>query len=73
MQRSWCRNIRKPSHIAGQDQTYKLVHGIDKVEWLKLLNHIPEGRTRLAADPLNMRVEQSKTDVRTKTLTLKEL
>jgi hypothetical protein len=47
-------------------QTYKLVHvhGIDKVGRVKLFNLVPEGRTRLAADPLNMRSEQSRTDIR---------
>jgi hypothetical protein len=45
-------------------QTYKLVHGIDKVERVVLFNYVPKGRTRLAADPLNMRVEQARTDVR---------
>jgi hypothetical protein len=45
-------------------QVYKLVHGIDKVERIKLFDHVQEGRTRLAADPLNMRTGVSRTDVR---------
>jgi hypothetical protein len=43
-------------------QTYK--HDIDKVSCVKLFNRVPEGRTRLAADPLNMRAEQSRTEIR---------
>jgi hypothetical protein len=42
-------------------QVYKLVHKVDR---LRLFNHVPEGRTRLAADPLNMRQEPVRTDIR---------
>jgi hypothetical protein len=45
-------------------QVHKLVHKVDKVDRLKLFNHVPEGRTRLAADPLNMRQEPVRTDMR---------
>jgi hypothetical protein len=45
-------------------QVHKLVHKVDKVDRLQLFNHVPEGRTRLAADPLNMRQEPVRTDVR---------
>jgi ribonucleases P/MRP protein subunit RPP40 len=45
-------------------QTYKLVHGIDKVDRIELFKYVPEGRTRLAADPLNMRLGIARTDVR---------
>jgi hypothetical protein len=38
-------------------QVHKLMHKVDKVDRLQLFNHVPEGRTRLAADPLNMRQE----------------
>jgi Reverse transcriptase (RNA-dependent DNA polymerase) len=54
-------NRRKLQDMA---QTYKLVHGIDRIERIGLFSHIPAGRTRLAADPLNMRSEQAKTDIR---------
>jgi hypothetical protein len=45
-------------------QVYKLVHKVDKVDRLQLFNHVPEGITRLAADPLNMRQEPVRTDIR---------
>jgi hypothetical protein len=45
-------------------QVHKFVHKVDKVDRLQLFNHVPEGRTRLAADPLNMRQEPVRTDVR---------
>jgi predicted YcjX-like family ATPase len=48
--------LERRRNIPVQDmaQVYKLVHGIDKVERIKLFDHVPEGKTRLAADPLNM-------------------
>jgi hypothetical protein len=45
-------------------QTYKLIHGIDNVKRVELFNHVQEGRTRLAADPLNLRSELARTDIR---------
>jgi hypothetical protein len=45
-------------------QVYKLVHKVDQVDRLRLFNHVPEGRTCLAADPLNMRQEPVRTDIR---------
>jgi Reverse transcriptase (RNA-dependent DNA polymerase)/Endonuclease-reverse transcriptase len=56
--------LEKCRKIQDMAQTYKLVHGIDNVSRINLLNHVPEGRTRLAADPLNLRSGQSRTDVR---------
>jgi hypothetical protein len=50
--------------IQDMAQVYKLVHKVDKVDRLQLFNHVPEGRTRLAADPLNMRQEPVRTDIR---------
>jgi hypothetical protein len=32
-------------------QVYKLVHNIDKIGRVQLLNHVPDGRTRQAPDP----------------------
>jgi hypothetical protein len=54
---------RKINDIA---QVYKLVHGADKTNKITLFRHVPvpEVRTRLAADPLNIRPEQSRTDIR---------
>jgi hypothetical protein len=45
-------------------QVHKLVNKVDKVDRLQLFSHVQEGRTRLAADPLNMRQEPVRTDVR---------
>jgi hypothetical protein len=45
-------------------QVHKLVHKVDKVDRLQLFNHVQDGRTRLAADPLNMRQEPVRTDIR---------
>jgi hypothetical protein len=45
-------------------QVYKLVHKVDKVDRLQLFNYVPEGITSLAADPLNMRQEPVRTDIR---------
>jgi hypothetical protein len=49
--------------IQDMAQTFKLIHGIDSIERVQLFNHVPEGRTRFAADPLNLRSEQTKTDI----------
>jgi hypothetical protein len=49
--------------IQDMAQACKIVHGLDRVNRITLFNHIPEGRKRLAADPLNMRAEQTRTDV----------
>jgi hypothetical protein len=56
--------LERRRKIQDMAQVYKLVHGIDKVERIKLFDHVQEGRTRLAADPLNMRTGVSRTDVR---------
>jgi hypothetical protein len=50
--------------VQDRAQTFKLIHGIDSIERVQLFNHVPEGRTRLAADPLNLRSEQTRTDIR---------
>jgi hypothetical protein len=50
--------------IQDMAQTFKLVSGVDKVRRVNLFNHIQEGRTRLAADQLNMRSEVARTEVR---------
>jgi hypothetical protein len=43
---------------------YKLVHGIDKIDRVQLFEFVLAGRTRLAADPLNIRAGPVRTDVR---------
>jgi hypothetical protein len=45
-------------------QVYKLLSGRDKISRVTLFNHVPAGRTRMAADPLNIRPDNVKTDVR---------
>jgi hypothetical protein len=45
-------------------QVYKLINNVDKVSRVKLFDHVPEGRTRLAADPLNIRAALCRTDIR---------
>jgi hypothetical protein len=32
-------------------QAYKLMHNVDKISRIPLFNHVPVGRTRLAAGP----------------------
>jgi Reverse transcriptase (RNA-dependent DNA polymerase) len=46
--------LKERRHIQDMAQVYKLVHGMDKVNRIKLFEHVPEGRTRLAADRLNV-------------------
>jgi hypothetical protein len=45
-------------------QVYKLVSNKDKIERVRLFNHVQAGRTRMAADPLNIRSEHARSDVR---------
>jgi hypothetical protein len=45
-------------------QVYKLLSGKDKISRVTLFKHVPAGRTRMAADPLNIRPDNAKTDVR---------
>jgi hypothetical protein len=45
-------------------QVFKLVHGIDKISRIDIFQHVPEGRTRLAADRLNIRQDPVRTEVR---------
>jgi Reverse transcriptase (RNA-dependent DNA polymerase)/Endonuclease-reverse transcriptase len=56
--------LAKRRKVQDMAQTYKLMHGIDRVSRVELFSHVPEGRTRLAADPLNLRAGQTRTDVR---------
>jgi Reverse transcriptase (RNA-dependent DNA polymerase) len=56
--------LQERRHIQDMAQVYKLVHNVDKVSRVKLFDHVPEGRTRLAADPLNVRSELCRTDIR---------
>jgi hypothetical protein len=37
---------------------------IDKISRVNIFQHVTEGRTRLAADPLNIRYDPVRTDVR---------
>jgi hypothetical protein len=43
---------------------YKLISGKDRIDRVRLFNHVPAGRTRMAADPLNIRPEFVRTDIR---------
>jgi hypothetical protein len=57
--RNWAGNItvkerRELQDMAQVYKQYKLVHGIDKVSRIQLFEFVPTGRTRLAADPLNI-------------------
>jgi oligoendopeptidase F len=65
MQRN-IETLEERRKIKDMAQTFKLVtvHGIDKVDRVQLFKYVPEGRTRLAADPLNLRSEPARTDVR---------
>jgi ribonucleases P/MRP protein subunit RPP40 len=56
--------LKERRHIQDMAQVYKLVHGMDKVNRIKLFEHVPEGRTRLAADRLNVQATASRTDIR---------
>jgi hypothetical protein len=55
---------RRKVPVQDMAQTYKLMHNVDKILLIQLFNHEPAGRTRLAADPLNLRAEQTRTDIR---------
>jgi hypothetical protein len=56
--------LKERREIQDMAQVYKLVHGIDKVSRTKLFEFVPAGRTRLVADPLNIRAGPARTDVR---------
>jgi hypothetical protein len=56
--------LKERREIQDMAQVYKLVHGIDKVSRTQLFEFVPAGRTRLAADPLNIRAGPARTDVR---------
>jgi ribonucleases P/MRP protein subunit RPP40 len=50
--------------IQDMTQTFEVVHGLDKVNRVTLFKHVPEGRTRQAADSLNMRSDPARTEIR---------
>jgi ribonucleases P/MRP protein subunit RPP40 len=56
--------LQERRHIQDMAQVYKLINNVDKVSRVKLFDHVPEGRTRLAADQLNIRAELCRTDIR---------
>jgi hypothetical protein len=56
--------LEERREINDMAQVYKLMSGKDKITRVNLLKHIPAGRTRLAADPLNLRPDNARTDVR---------
>jgi hypothetical protein len=56
--------LQERRKIADMAQVFKLVHGIDKISRISIFQHVPEGRTRLAADPLNIRTDPVRTDIR---------
>jgi hypothetical protein len=43
---------------------YRLVHGIDKIDRVQIFKHVPAGRTKLSADPLNIRPDTARLKVR---------
>jgi hypothetical protein len=45
-------------------QVYRLVHGIDKIDRVQIFKHVQAGRTRLSADPLNIRPDTARLEVR---------
>jgi hypothetical protein len=56
--------LRERRKINDMAQAYKLTSGRDRVDSVRLFNYVPAGRTRMAADPLNIRPEFTRTDVR---------
>jgi ribonucleases P/MRP protein subunit RPP40 len=56
--------LQERRKVQDMAQAYKLMHNVDKISRIPLFNHVPAGRTRLAADPLNLRAEQARTDIR---------
>jgi hypothetical protein len=56
--------LRERRKINDMAQAYKLTSGRDRVDRVRLFNYVPAGRTRMAADPLNIRPEFTRTDVR---------
>jgi hypothetical protein len=54
--------LEERREINDMAQVYKLLSGKDKITRVNLFNHIPAGRTRLVANPLNL--ENARTDVR---------
>jgi hypothetical protein len=56
--------LQERRHIQDMAQVYKPINNFDKVSRVKLFDHVPEGQTRLAADPLNIRSELCRTDTR---------
>jgi hypothetical protein len=45
-------------------QVYKFVSEKDKISRVPLFNQVPAGRTLMAADPLNVRPEIARTEIR---------
>jgi hypothetical protein len=56
--------LKERRELQDTAQVFKLVHGIDKIDQVQLFEFVPAGRTRLAADPLNIRAGPVRTDVR---------
>jgi hypothetical protein len=56
--------LQERRKINDMTQVYKLVSNKDKIERVRLFNHVQAGRTRMAADPLNIRSEHARSDVR---------
>jgi hypothetical protein len=56
--------LQERRKVADMAQVFKLVHGIDKISRIDIFQHVPEGRTRLAADRLNIRQDPVRTEVR---------
>jgi hypothetical protein len=56
--------LQERREINDMAQVFKLISGKDKISRVTLFNHVPPGRTRMAADPLNVRPEIAKTEIR---------
>jgi hypothetical protein len=56
--------LQERRRINDMTQVYKLVSGRDRIERVRLFNHVQAGRTRMAADPLNIRQDYARTDTR---------
>jgi hypothetical protein len=56
--------LQERRRINDMTQVYKLVSGRDRIDRVRLFNHVQAGRTRMAADPLNIRQDYARTDTR---------
>jgi hypothetical protein len=56
--------LKERCDLQDMAQVFKLVHGIDKIDQVQLFELVQAGRTRLAADPLNIHAGPAHTNVR---------